>query len=189
MRESGSHGEAEGLPTSGFSHSFPVTSSPAPTSAVHRRCSLGSRPRGLRLGGNSIQMELFFHIFGGEGRKVWEKATGTRKTEGRSRFTRGLVSTAPFLQGVPGSRGGLGGETEAQSTPPRAVSWLTVKSLTPAPSSCGCKWGDGMVRITPPSVGRSCLDWEFSAAGRAQTWLSLIQRLEGEEKPPPPPQP
>lgn len=76
-RDCGSHGEAEGLPTSSFSHSFPVTSSPAPTSAVHRRCSLGSRPRGLCLGGNSIQMELFFHIFGGEGRKVWEKAAGT----------------------------------------------------------------------------------------------------------------
>lgn len=81
LRGRGSHGEAEGLPTSGFSHSFPITSSPAPTSAVHRRCSLGSRPRGLCLGGNSIQMELFFHIFGGEGRKVWEKAAGTRKGE------------------------------------------------------------------------------------------------------------
>lgn len=109
-RESGSHGEAEGLPTSGFSHSFPVTSSPAPTSAVHRRCSLGSRPRGLRLGGNSIQMELFFHIFGGEGRKVWEKAARTRKTEGRSRFAKGLVSTAPSLRGDPGNRGGSVGK-------------------------------------------------------------------------------
>jgi len=125
-REHGSHGEAEGLPTSGFSHSFPVTSSPAPTSAVHRRCSLGSQPRGLCLGGNSIQMELFFHIFWGEGRKVWEKAAGTREAEGRRGFPRGLVRIAPFLLGAPRNRG-LSGDTEARSTPPRAASWLRVK--------------------------------------------------------------
>lgn len=104
-RDCGSHSEAEGLPTSSFSHSFPVTSSPAPTSAVHRRCSLGSRPRGLCLGGNSIQMELFFHIFGGEGRKVWEKAAGTGEVRGRSGFAGGLVSAAPFLRDAPENRG------------------------------------------------------------------------------------
>lgn len=86
LRGRGSHGEAEGLPTSGFSHSFPITSSPAPTSAVHRRCSLGSRPRGLCLGGNSIQMELFFHIFGGEGRKVWEKSCWDQESRGKERI-------------------------------------------------------------------------------------------------------
>lgn len=47
----------------------------APTSAVHRRCSLGSRPRGLCLAGNSIQMELFFHIFKGGG----EEGLGKKK--------------------------------------------------------------------------------------------------------------
>lgn len=46
-----------------------------------------------------------------------------------------------------------------------------------------------MVRLTPPSAGSNCPDGEFGAAGRAQTQLSLIQRLEGEEKPLRPPQP
>lgn len=52
-------------------------------------------------------MELFFHIFGGEGRKVWEKAAGTRKAEGRRGFERGLVSMVPFLHGMEGSAGKL----------------------------------------------------------------------------------
>lgn len=44
------------------------------------------------------------------------------------------------------------------------------------------------VWFASPSVGSGCPDGQLGAAGRAQTRLSLIQRLEGEEKPPPPPQ-
>lgn len=82
---------------------------PAPTSAVHRRCrSLGSRPRGLRLGGNSIQMELFFHIFMGEGKGRFGKSRWDRESIGKERVGNGgstalcFCGMLPALVGKPG---------------------------------------------------------------------------------------
>lgn len=112
----------------------------------------------------------FFTFLGGRGGRFGKKPLGPGKQWEGADLQGGWLAWPRFCGVLPGT-GGLGGETEARSIPPRAVSWLMVKSLTLAPSLRGCSRGDGVVQITLPLVGSSCPDREFGATGRARTWL------------------
>lgn len=150
----------------------------------HRRCALGSRPRGLRLGGNSIQMELFFFLLlllyfffctfsWGKG---WEKLTG----QGKERICeRGCSAQPRFCRVTLVVE--LAGETEARGSPAEPGAGTvpadgTVCSSCPSP--CGCQRGGGTIRSHPHQLG--------AAAGRARAQLLLVQGLEVGGKPPPP---
>lgn len=111
---------------------------------------------------------IFSHFWGG-GEEGLGKSCRDRGSEGVD--LQGAWLARPHFCGMLPGTGGLSGETEAQSSPPGAVSWLAMESLT----QCWCNRGDGVVEISL-SVGSSCPDGDIGAAGRAQTLLSLIQR-------------
>lgn len=91
----------------------------------------------------------FFTFLGGRGGRFGKKPLGPGKQWEGVDLQGGWLAWPCFCGVLPGT-GGLGGETEARSIPPRAVSWLMVKSLTLAPSLRGCNRGDGVVQITLP---------------------------------------
>lgn len=171
------------MPTSGFSHSFPVTSSPAPTSAFTGAALLAPGPGACAWVETASRWSYFFFIIiiilffctfsWGKG---WEKLTGP----GKERICEGGCSAQPrFCRVTPVVE--LAGETEARGSPAEPGAGTvpadgTVCSSCPLP--CGCQRGGGTIRSHPHQLG--------AAAGRARAQLLLIQGLEVGGKPPPP---
>lgn len=107
---------------------------------------------------------IFSH-FGGGGEKGLGKSCRDQESRGKEQICKGGWLARPCFCGVLLGTGGPSGETEAWSTPARAASWLTVKSSTPAPSLCGCNWGDGLHLRSGShllSVGSSCPNGDSS---------------------------
>lgn len=93
---------------------------------------------------------FFTFFWGGEGRKVWEKAAGTGKAGGRSGFERGLVGTAPVLRGMGGLAGKLRHGASHQGRQRTLTPALGFKPLNSCPQ---CNYGDSTVPIPLPSAG------------------------------------